>query len=102
MNFALSKTALDCYETLFNNGGESATQLAEQLQRPRTGLYRVLKRLETVGLVTSVPGTSQPTYFYAEPLKKALANYADYQHRLTRELIIKQNEILMKLRGPHP
>ncbi len=75
----LSKTAVACYESLFKDGGASVPQLAERLRKPRTGLYRVLKQLETKGFVNSLKTEAQPVYFSAVPISKALHNYAEYQ-----------------------
>jgi sugar-specific transcriptional regulator TrmB len=96
MKLGLNKTAVSCYEKLFELGGVSVAQLAENLELPRTGLYRVLKQLETKGFLSSVRAASQPTYFFATPLHKALENYAHYQRQAVRDLINEQKEILMK------
>jgi hypothetical protein len=38
MKLGLSKTAVACYENLFNVGGTSVARLANNLESPRTGL----------------------------------------------------------------
>ncbi len=92
-NFDINRTAIECYESLFKNGGSNVSQLAERIQRPRTGLYRVLNQLETKGFVKSLKTTSQPTYFFAEPIQKAILNYANYQRHELQDLINDQNKI---------
>lgn len=99
MKLGLSKTAVACYEELFNQGGTHVLQLAEHLELPRTGLYRVLRELELKGFLTSLRTVSQPTYFFARPLDKALENYTRYQREKVKNLINKQKEILMKRTG---
>jgi sugar-specific transcriptional regulator TrmB len=98
----LGKKTIKCYEMLFNNGGASVPQLAEQLKLPRTGLYWLLKQLEAKGFVSSLKTPPHPAYFFAEPLDKALQAYADYQRQLARELIKQQDEILIKRSGKQP
>lgn len=98
----LSKKAIECYETIFNNGGLNAPRLAEKLGLPRTGLYRILKQLETKGFVVSLKVPPHPAYFFAEPLNKALEAYALYQKWLLRELVEQQGEILIKRSGRAP
>jgi sugar-specific transcriptional regulator TrmB len=95
----LSKTAIKCYESLFSHGGASVPQLAERLKLSRTGLYRVLKHLETTGLVTSLKTASQPCYYFAEPIDKALGVYAGYWRGQLGQLISEQKEVLMKRSG---
>ena len=95
----LSKTAVACYESLFNNGGTDVVHLAERLGLPKTGLYRILKQLELKGFITSLKTEAQPTYFFAVRLDEALHNYAAYQHRLVSELIDEQVKALAKRSG---
>jgi sugar-specific transcriptional regulator TrmB len=95
----LGKLSIKCYQNLFNNGGVSAPELAEQLGLPRTGLYRILKQLETKGFVAGLKTPPHPTYFFAEPLDKALENYARYQRQEVKELMNEQKEILIKRSG---
>lgn len=90
----LSKSAVICYESLFEDGAATATQLAERLTQSRTGLYRVLRQLEKQGFMTSLKTYRQPTYFDAELLARALARYAEYQRFIAAELITKQAEVM--------
>lgn len=92
----LSKAAVTCYESLYEDGAASATQLAGRLALPRTGLYRVLRDLEAKGFVRSIKSTGQPVYFHAEHLETALKNLSAYQNRLALELINEQKESLAK------
>ncbi len=95
----LSQTALACYESLFQDGGSNATDLAKRLSKPRSSLYRVLRDLESKGFVVSSKVAFYPLYFRAEPLDKALRNYSDYQWRLVDKLFDEQMEILAKRTG---
>ncbi len=95
----LSKTAVACYESLFNNGGTDIVHLAERLCLPKTGLYRILKQLELKGFVASLKTEAQPTYFFAERLDKALRDYARYQRQLVSDLIDEQIVVLAKRSG---
>jgi sugar-specific transcriptional regulator TrmB len=92
----LSKTAIACYENLFNLGGASVLRLATILEIQRTSLYRVLRQLELKGFLNSVQAASQPTYFFAYRLDTALGNYASYQRREVKALIDQQKEVLIK------
>ena len=95
----LSKTAVICYQSLFEVGAATATQLAKRLSQSRTGLYRVLNEMERQGFVSSLKTHSQPTYFNAVSLDKALDQHAKYQRRVVSKLIKQQIEILAKRRG---
>jgi sugar-specific transcriptional regulator TrmB len=95
----LSKTAIACYASLFEDGAATASQLAGRLSQSRTGLYRVLERMGQQGFITSLRVDLQPTYFDAELLDKALQRHAEYQRQLLSELIKEQAEILAKRSG---
>lgn len=95
----LSKTAVACYESLFEDGAATVAQLAKRLLQSRTGLYRVLRQMEQQGFVTSFKTSSQPTYFDVELVNKALKRYADYQHHIVAELITEQADILARRSG---
>lgn len=95
----LSQEAIVCYENLFEDGAATATQLAERLSLSRTGLYRILWRMEKLGFVTSLKIHLQPTYFDAELLDRALVRYADYQRRAVSELIEEQAKIMTERSG---
>jgi|GEM_PF-5167357 len=95
----LSKTAASCYESLFNDGIASVPQLSARLALPRTGLYRLLRQLETTGYVAGLKTASQPYYYRAKPLDEALRAYAAYQRRLVNHLINEQEDILVKRSG---
>ena len=97
-SIGLSKIAISCYESLFQDGATNVVQLAKRLRRPRTGLYRVLKQLENKGFVTGLKTETQPVYYYAEPLDEALQRYADYQRRLVSKLINEQAAALARRR----
>jgi sugar-specific transcriptional regulator TrmB len=89
----LSKTAAECYAALAQHGGANAEQLATRLDVKRTGLYRVLNRLEKQGFIVSVKSELQPKYYYAEPLDVALEKYFKYQIRLVRRLLPERRRV---------
>lgn len=91
-SLGFSKTAVACYQSLDQDGATGATELAERLSKPRTGLYRILKHLEQQDFVISVKTDEQPAYFYARPLDKALQLHADYQRRQLAPLIEMQRQ----------
>jgi sugar-specific transcriptional regulator TrmB len=99
-DFGFSRTAILCYETLFERGGASVPQLARRTGKPRTGLYRVLRQLEDKGFVSAVKTGTQPTYFYAEPVEAALSKYTDYQWRIAESLMDEQAAALAQRSGP--
>jgi len=95
----LSKLAIACYQSLFEDGGASAEQLAEKLERPRAGLYRVLKEMETLGFITRHKASVQDVCFYAQPLESALADLWKYQRRQVRDVVKYQALVLAKRRS---
>jgi sugar-specific transcriptional regulator TrmB len=56
-----------------------ASELARELNIPASNVYRLLKRLETIGFVTPTKTNLGPTYYFAERLEQAPVNYAHYQ-----------------------
>jgi sugar-specific transcriptional regulator TrmB len=92
----LSKTSAACYEQLYKHGAATAAQLAEQLNLPRTGLYRIMAGLETKGFVHAVKTTAQPTYYYAEQVDTALSNMTVYHKHLAADLIKQQREAMRR------
>lgn len=97
--FGFSKTAVACYENLFELGPVPVVDLAKRLGQSPTNLYRVLRRLETQGFVTSVKADLQPTYFSAERLDRTLHHYYDYQRLSLAPLIRHQKAILSRRSG---
>jgi predicted transcriptional regulator len=89
-----SQLAITCYQELFEYGGASVEQLARKLDRSGVSFYRVLKQLHSKGFVGVVKSETQPLYFYAVPLEKALRLYALYLRHIFHELIEKQFVIL--------
>ncbi len=90
-NLGLSKMAVACYRDLDKNGATTVTELAKRLGKPRTGLYRVLKKLEQQGFLMSLKTTEQPTYFDTRPLDETLKLYLAYQNDLVKTLLEELN-----------
>ena len=95
----LSKLAVLCYESLFTDGGATASQLADKLSQSRTGMYRVLRDMERQGFITCIKSTAQPAYFYAELIDRAILRNAAYRRMLVGQLIQEQAEIVAKRAG---
>jgi sugar-specific transcriptional regulator TrmB len=94
-----SRTAVICYEDLFERGPAHMSELAKRLGLPRVSLYRVLRQLTAKGFTRSVKSDGQVTYFYAQPIERALRNYIDYQWRLAEPAIVRQDGILARRSG---
>lgn len=98
-SLGFAQTAVNCYESLFEDGGTNMVELGRRLGKSPATLYRVAKQLEKKGLVTALKTTGQPTYFHAVPMDKALRQYIDYQWYVMEDLIDHQDATLARRSG---
>lgn len=94
-----SKLAIACYQSLCEDGAASATQLADRLNKPRTGLYRQLRQLERKGFVVALKTEAEPTYFYRVTVEEALDRLMDYQLQILKPLIKAQSDQINRQRA---
>lgn len=98
----LSKQAIACYESLFNEGGTTGLDLARRLGLSRTYVYRLLRELEKIGFTDSFKDAGGIAYFHAVPLNLVLMRLAEYQRRLVRPVLEEQWQILERRNPPLP
>jgi sugar-specific transcriptional regulator TrmB len=100
-HLSLSRTAIACYQNLYEFGATSARELADRLQKPRTSIYHSLNKLEVTGFVERHKSRIYPevTHFSAVRLDKAMENLAVYQRRAVGEIVEQQVERSIRQSG---
>jgi sugar-specific transcriptional regulator TrmB len=83
----LSKQAVACYQSLVNNGGGKVSELSQRLNLPRTGLYKVLDKLNEQGFVSKIRVDGASTSYSAWPINRAMEQYIKYQKRAVAPLL---------------
>jgi sugar-specific transcriptional regulator TrmB len=91
-SIGLSKTQARTYGLIASGQGMTINEMAKRLSVNRTTLYRSIKDLHHKGFVTEWRLTS-PNFYRAVPLPFALVNYADYQHKQVKDLIVLQQQL---------
>ena len=74
----LSDLAIDCYISLFQDGGASVKELSDRLQRSVWSIHKCLKPAIKYGFVVKTPLAYGPKLFFAVTLDEALDNYHKY------------------------
>ena len=83
-----SKLAIACYQSLYQDGMASASELHNRLNRSFSSIYLCLKQLEAKGFVSRTKAAQQgPTYFMAVPVNQALEKLMSYYFYEFRALI---------------
>lgn len=92
MGIGLTKIQARSYGLVANGHGMSIGDMAKHLHVSRTNLYQPIKDLHQKGFLTEWALTS-PNMYRAVPLPAALVNYADYQRKQVKDLIVLQQQL---------
>ncbi len=90
--FKLSKTEVKTYIFLARVGAQRAQVVAENLGVLRADIYKILRTLESFGLISKV--LEKPMRFEAKPFEEVLDNVLDERRKQMVRLESRKNEIL--------
>jgi sugar-specific transcriptional regulator TrmB len=99
--FKLSKNETRVYLFLARFGAHKAQNIAENLGVHRTEAYKILKRLESQGLVTKI--MERPMKFVAIPFEQVLENLIEERRQKIYQMELRKKELLQIWRSlPEP
>lgn len=90
--FKLSKNETRVYLYLARFGAHKAQSIAESLGVHRTEAYKILKRLESQGLITKI--MERPMKFVAVPFEQVLENLIEERRQRVRQMEQRKAELL--------
>jgi len=90
--FKLSKNETRVYLYLARFGAHKAQNIAESLGVHRTEAYKILKRLESQGLITKI--MERPMKFVAVPFEQVLENLIEERRQRVRQMEQRKAELL--------
>jgi sugar-specific transcriptional regulator TrmB len=90
--FKLSKNETRVYLYLARFGAHKAQSIAESLGVHRTEAYKILKRLESQGLITKI--MERPMKFVAVPFEQVLENLIEERRQRIRQMEQRKAELL--------
>ena len=90
--FKLSKNETRVYLYLARFGAHKAQSIAESLGVHRTEAYKILKRLESQGLITKI--MERPMKFVAVPFEQVLENLIEERRQRIRQMEQRKTELL--------
>ena len=99
--FKLSKNETRVYLYLARFGAHKAQNIAESLGVHRTEAYKILKRLESQGLITKI--MERPMKFVAIPFEQVLENLIEERRQRIHQMELRKTELLRIWRSlPEP
>ena len=90
--FKLSKTEIKTYIFLARAGAQRAQVVAENIEVLRADVYKILRSLESYGLISKV--LEKPMRFEAKPFEEVLDNVIEERRKQIVRLESRKNEIL--------
>jgi len=91
-NFSLNKNEIKIYLYLLRFGAQKAKAVAEALGVHRTEGYKVLRKLESRGIVSRI--VERPMRFCAVPFDRVLTNLIEERRQRVHDMELKKTQLL--------